>query len=535
MNRVILSILLLVVSSKLFSQEDITIMSYNILNYPGSTSAQRNPHFQKVISQAMPDILVLQEMISQEGVDEFKTQVMDNIPNNYEAGTFINGTDSDNAIFYNASLFNFISNTPIKTELRDINEFKLYHPHGGDTLRIYSVHLKSSSSTANQNFRATEIDSLRKVTDNLSSGAYFIVLGDFNFYKSSEPAYIKLLDQTNSGYFHDPLSMNGTWNNASYAAYHTQSTRTAAFGGGTTGGLDDRFDLILFSNSVWQSGGITYLSNSYNTLGNDANHYNLEINTSPNNAVSSDVAEALYQASDHLPITAVLTFENAMPVELTAFTAEQTDAGIMLKWETATEINNYGFEIERSNLQGSNKIDDDNNLEGYRAIGFVQGHGNSNSPKSYEYLDHDYDQDQELILKYRLKQIDTDGTFEYYSTIASIDLSLPTNINDNVTLSTFNLEQNYPNPFNPATTIQYSIPLPTLNLPGLHTGGVEVQHVTIKVYDILGNEVAALVNESQKPGSYSIEWDASAYSSGFYIYQLTYGTKQITKKMLMLK
>jgi hypothetical protein len=330
-------------------------------------------------------------------------------------------------------------------------------------------------------------------------------------------------------------------------------SRTKLFDGGDDAALDNPHDIEYYNGYIYwgdDSGilrGNTDGTVITNSIASATGNIGLAIDATNNRiywTTSSSVKGAdldggnestLFNASS--PLQGIDTDYNpaALPVELTAFTAEQTDAGIMLKWETATEINNYGFEIERSNLQGSNKIDDDNNLEGYRAIGFVQGHGNSNSPKSYEYLDHDYDQDQELILKYRLKQIDTDGTFEYYSTIASIDLSLPTNINDNVTLSTFNLEQNYPNPFNPATTIQYSIPLPTLNLPGLHTGGVEVQHVTIKVYDILGNEVAALVNESQKPGSYSIEWDASAYSSGFYIYQLTYGTKQITKKMLMLK
>jgi hypothetical protein len=219
----------------------------------------------------------------------------------------------------------------------------------------------------------------------------------------------------------------------------------------------------------------------------------------------------------------------ATPVELTSFTAEQTDDGIMLKWETATEVNNYGFEIERSNLRSSDKIDYDNNLEDYTAIGFVQGHGNSNSPKSYDYLDHDYEQDQELILKYRLKQIDTDGTFEYYSTIATVDLSLPTNINDNVTLSTFNLEQNYPNPFNPTTTIEYIIPIE--NKRGLFSDKL----VTLKIYDVAGCEIVSLVNEPQPSGKYSVKWDASEYPSGIYFARINYSILTKSKKMILVK
>lgn len=99
-----------------------------------------------------------------------------------------------------------------------------------------------------------------------------MVLGDFNIYKSSEPAYQRLLDQSTSGYFFDVINMTGTWNNASYAIYHTQSPRVRAFGGGATGGLDDRFDMILFSPAIIQNGGITYVNNSYTVYGNNGLH-----------------------------------------------------------------------------------------------------------------------------------------------------------------------------------------------------------------------------------------------------------------------
>jgi hypothetical protein len=209
--------------------------------------------------------------------------------------------------------------------------------------------------------------------------------------------------------------------------------------------------------------------------------------------------------------------EQALPVELVSFTAIQVDEGILLEWITATEVNNYGFEIERS-LVISNE---ERNLE-WEKIGFVTGHGNSNSPKSYSCLDEDYDKDQELRLKYRLKQIDTDGSFTYYSTIAEVNYSV-TGVENSATAgpTEYRLSQNFPNPFNPSTTIEFSIK---------HSS-----FTTLKVYDILGNEVATLVNANKTPGNYIVSFDANKLSSGLYIYKLATGQQTITKKMLLLK
>ncbi|MDZ7764315.1 MAG: hypothetical protein U5K00_07790 [Melioribacteraceae bacterium] len=109
----------------------------------------------------------------------------------------------------------------------------------------------------------------------------------------------------------------------------TQSTRTTAFGGGATGGLDDRFDLILFSQSVNDYGGISYVDDSYTNIGNDGNHYDLELIDMPNDAVPDSIAEALYYSSDHLPVTVDLVFKNALPVELTFFEGSATDDGVL--------------------------------------------------------------------------------------------------------------------------------------------------------------------------------------------------------------
>lgn len=298
-------------------KDRIIIMSYNLLNYPdgGSLTADtslRNPYYRTIVASVNPDIFVTQENTSSTSVTGILSYVLNPAIGGYAAATFINGYDSDNALFYKTSKFSFVSNTRIYTDLRDINEFKLVHLLSGDTLRIYSVHLKASATTSDENQRAQEVDSLRKVTNALPIGSNFLVCGDFNIYKASEPAYQKLILVTPGveGQFVDPVVMTTTWNSLSNADKHTQSTRTRAFGGGSTGGLDDRFDFILYSNAISQSGGVTYVPNSTYPLGNDGNHYDDSINAQPNTAVSIDLANALHYAADHLPVVASFDFEN---------------------------------------------------------------------------------------------------------------------------------------------------------------------------------------------------------------------------------
>jgi endonuclease/exonuclease/phosphatase family metal-dependent hydrolase len=309
---------LLAISSIIFAQNQVKIMSYNLLNYPGSDTTFRNPYFRKVISNTLPDILVVQEMQTQAGVDGFLNNVLKASTSiKYTSGLFINGsTDTENAIFFDSTKFTFIANNPIKTALRDINEFILKSKATGDSIRIYSLHLKASSGPDNEAKRAAEVDSLRKMTNKLHTKANFIVLGDFNIYGADEAAYQKLTNQSSSGYFIDHLNMPGTWNQANYAPFHTQSTR-----GGSAGGLDDRFDMILMSQEVVDNGGVSFIPNTYTPYGNDGNHYNLAINAPPTNLFGQIIADALYNAADHLPIFASFNFaptDTTITLNLTA-------------------------------------------------------------------------------------------------------------------------------------------------------------------------------------------------------------------------
>ena len=202
-----------------------------------------------------------------------------------------------------------------------------------------------------------------------------------------------------------------------------------------------------------------------------------------------------------------------LPVELNAFTASVGSGSVELKWGTATEVNDYGFEIQRSAIstqQSANAAADSRNLnaEGWEKIGFVKGSGNSNSPKNYSFIDDN--PDLSGTFEYRLKQIDNNGNFKY-SQIVTVT-SLPTK---------FELWQNFPNPFNPTTTIQYSIP--------------KAEHVTLKVYDELGKEVTTLVNENKEAGQYRVNFNGSNLASGIYFYRMTAGDFTEVKKLMLLK
>lgn len=299
------------------AQENVKIMAYNILNYPGSDANTRNPYFRTIIRNANPDVLVVGEMQSQAGMDGFLNNVLNQTGSNWSAGTFINGPDTDNGIYFKTGKFIFAGNRVIQTALRDINEFKIIHVnYPMDTLRIYAVHLKASEGSANELQRAAEVDSLRKVTNALPQNSCYFVCGDFNIYGANESAYQKLLQVNGNqqGHFVDPLIMPGSWNSAAYAMYHTQSPRVRQFGGGSNGGMDDRFDMILYSKAMATNGRIVYVANSLVAYGNDGQHYNDSINQRPNLAVADSIADAIHYAADHIPIYATFRFGNPLSI-----------------------------------------------------------------------------------------------------------------------------------------------------------------------------------------------------------------------------
>ncbi|MEO8233069.1 MAG: T9SS type A sorting domain-containing protein [Ignavibacteriota bacterium] len=263
--------------------------------------------------------------------------------------------------------------------------------------------------------------------------------------------------------------------------------------------------LFLLSAQIFSQ---TYLGVSYNNS-DPANSTDLSL-ISKITFSSTNVNFLLTDnstVSKDLSIINKITFSgtdggNPLPVELTAFSAIVKGDDVVLKWSTATELNNYGFEIERkvASLQST--------VSNFEKIGFVNGSGTSISAKDYTFLDNPKIGSK---YSYRLKQIDLDGKFEYSKSV-EVSFMRP---ND------FKLEQNYPNPFNPTTNITYSLPIEGM--------------VTIKVFDIIGREVLLLVNENQKAGNYTTTFDGSKFSSGVYICKMNAAAYSSSIKMLILK
>ena len=188
-----------------------------------------------------------------------------------------------------------------------------------------------------------------------------------------------------------------------------------------------------------------------------------------------------------------------VPVELTSFTYNIDKNGVNLVWNTATELNNNGFEVQRS-FNGSD----------FSTIGFVKGYGTTSEEHNYSYTDKPNTAAAATVY-YRLKQVDLDGTSNYSSTLTVV-YDVP---------SRFDLSQNYPNPFNPTTVIKYEI--------------AKTTDVSLKVYNSIGQEVAELVKGEIEPGTYKVQFDAKNLSSGVYFYKLTAGDFVTVKKMIVMK
>jgi len=188
---------------------------------------------------------------------------------------------------------------------------------------------------------------------------------------------------------------------------------------------------------------------------------------------------------------------NVVPVELTSFTASSSGSTVNLKWNTATELNNSGFEVQKKSANSE-----------WTNIGFVAGFGTTTEPKAYSFTD---DKIAAGNFTYRLKQIDFDGSYEYSNEI-NVLVSAPIK---------YRLDQNYPNPFNPSTSIKYSV--------------AQDGFVNISIFNLLGEKVATLVNSSILAGNYEVNFDASQLTSGVYFYSIEAGSFKAVRKMLLMK
>ncbi len=256
------------------------------------------------------------------------------------------------------------------------------------------------------------------------------------------------------------------WNSDTLATGIANGTTTGATGKTTTKmKIDSTFLNAGWSPSVW------YRDNSYN----------------------SGYPYLAWQHPSGTPL----------PVELTSFTATINKDKVELNWKTVSEVNNYGFEIQR-------KINNSQlTMNNWEKIGFVKGSGTSNSAKEYFYTDDEVNNGK---YSYRLKQIDNDGQYKYSNVV---------DVNVDNRPTEFALSQNYPNPFNPTTTINFALPLQS--------------NVTLTIYNSLGQKVTTIINGVLPAGNHSVNFNASRLSSGIYIYQLRAGNFIQTKKLVLMK
>ncbi len=212
----------------------------------------------------------------------------------------------------------------------------------------------------------------------------------------------------------------------------------------------------------------------------------------------------------------LIRVEDPVPVQLISFTARINERGsTLLAWVTLSEVNNYGFQVERR----SGTSQDFEAVSG----GFIPGHGTTLTPHTYSYVDSMMGTGTST---YRLKQIDLDGSYRYGP---EVSVQRTTTVRDDRPVPAFILAQNYPNPFNPATTIEYDLP--------------EESWVTLRVYDVLGREIATLLDQHMPAGRHSVPFDGAGLSSGVYQYRLEYTSRHeasvriiaATRRLVLLK
>jgi len=563
---------------------NVRIMTYNVLNYQDED--EREDDYILILDFVQPDLIIAQEIVGQSGYSNFKSDVLDIIDSDHWSGApFTNqSAQQDIALYYRDDIFSFISTNVVysaqSSGTRDVIEWVMLHSSSGIEFNIYGVHLKASSGTSNANERLQETTILRNYLNDHSSESYFIVGGDFNIYSnnsSSEPAFDMLTASSddNDGRLFDPIDRIGHWhNNSSYADVHTQSPRTSNFGGGATGGMDDRFDWLFVSQSLLDaSSSMHYVDDTYWAFGNDGNHFNDAINDGNNNSVSDEIADALHDGSDHLPVYMDVWFDDltysdqgVMITEIMANPSSVSDSygewfEIMNMTDSTIDI--HGWSIK--DLQGDEHdiLSDQMTIPVLPDEYFVLARNGDQTLNGGINVDYEYDgfslsnTEDEVILQdisgaivdevhyssgwpfssgvsMEIHDLLVDNQLSenwFYSTMAygNGDLGSPgipfdgtLNIEESSIMPNgFSLISLYPNPFNPEITI--------------HMDNREQGRMSIEIFDLSGHKVETLINTVFVTGDHKVTWDASGNSSGMYFFKFTIGNTILIRKALFIK
>ncbi|GAB4326970.1 MAG: hypothetical protein Kow00127_19760 [Bacteroidales bacterium] len=328
---------LFLVLNTLTAQDTLTLLQYNLLmygnNFGGCNNSnnnvqEKNEALRTIVEYVKPDLvfvneldeesyyhdLILNDVFNVDGTALWARGSVSNLGNSYTV----------NQAYYRTDKVELSGYTAVQTNVRDIDifRFSVFSSTGNPAeLNCCVAHLKAGSDPDNVQERGYEANKLMNYLNNSASDGNYTFSGDFNLYSASEPAWENLLNYANADIrFYDPLNRPGNWNNnPAFADIHTQSTHYDGncFSGG---GMDDRFDFFLLSEEVLLgSERIQYLEGSYHALGQDGQHFNLSITSSPlNTSVPAEVLQALYQMSDHLPVVIRLVIDPNLSI------AEQT-------------------------------------------------------------------------------------------------------------------------------------------------------------------------------------------------------------------
>ncbi len=315
-----------------FSQDTIRVMQYNVLRYgqSGQEPAIKNPLMITILNHVQPDIVGVNEINTSAdyGATLLSGAFNVNGVTYWRKGKLsLAGQDKSlaNNIYYNSEKFTLLKQDTVSTIQREITAYNFMYNDSNlvktkDTIffTVIVLHFKAGNSSSDESIRGAEATAVVNYLNAFPNAKNVMVMGDYNVYTNTEAGFNNLVTSTSViNRLKDPINRLGTWNNnGSFSDIHTQSTHTTQTGGFSSGGMDDRFDIMLCSNSlIGDSLKMRILPNTYKAVGNDGLHFNLALNASPTNtSVPTDVLNALYNMSDHIPIRADFVLSPSKPL-----------------------------------------------------------------------------------------------------------------------------------------------------------------------------------------------------------------------------
>lgn len=302
--------------------KNVRVFQYNLLSYGDASNptTYKDSRLKTIINHVQPDIFGANEIHNSPAMSN---NILSNVlGSSWEKAAYSNTNNAyqTNMLFWKSDKFSLQSQIVIVSHVRDIIAYRLYYKdttaRTDDSVFLTAIvcHLKAGEGGTDEVDRGNETKALVNYLNSLGKEANYILMGDLNLYSSDEPAYKNIINNTNkASKFNDPINRPGQWHsNNSFSGIHTQSTRTVNLSdNGVSGGLDDRFDFILVSDAILSSKlGVRYIPGSYKTIGQDGNHYNRAVNAAPQNtSAPANVIQALYEFSDHLPVSADFVFQ----------------------------------------------------------------------------------------------------------------------------------------------------------------------------------------------------------------------------------